>query len=132
MLSKSPLQQLLPALAAAASAPEEEASSRQLAAVLVRRYAHSKFKDMKGNSDEKQQLVELVMRSLVDALSSGGPLTVRKAAAEAIGELWQHLPSTGASVLTYVSILAYVLPIEVPSTRPVEYWTVSYCFVLRS
>lgn len=103
LLNKSPLQQLLPALAAAASASEEETSSRQLAAVLVRRYAHSKLKDMKDDPEQKQKLIELVMRDLVAAFSSGGPFAVRKAAAEAVGELWEHLPSTGAScVLSYV------------------------------
>ncbi|CDJ46071.1 hypothetical protein, conserved [Eimeria brunetti] len=94
MLSKTPMQQLLPALAAAASAAEEDASNRQLAAVLVRRYAHSRLKDMEGEPEEKEQLIELVMGSLVAAFSSGVPFAVRKAAAEAIGELWQHLPST--------------------------------------
>ncbi|CDI85590.1 hypothetical protein, conserved [Eimeria praecox] len=94
LLSKSPLQQVLPALAAAASASEGETCSRQLAAVLVRRYAHSRLKDMKDGPEQKQQLIELVMQSLVAAFSTGGPFSVRKAAAEAIGELWQHLPST--------------------------------------
>ncbi|OEH77044.1 hypothetical protein cyc_04277 [Cyclospora cayetanensis] len=96
LLNKSPLDHLLPALAtaAAASTSELDVSSGQLAAVLLRRYAHSKLKSFAANPQQKQQLIEAVMQNIVGALSSGSPLILRKAAAEAIGELWRHLPST--------------------------------------
>lgn len=94
LVNKAPLQQLLPTLAAAAAATED-ASSRQLAAVLLRRYVHNKLKDSPLNEEQKQQLVQLVLQNIMGAFSSGSPLIVRKAAAEAIGELWRHLPSSG-------------------------------------
>ncbi|CDJ62423.1 hypothetical protein, conserved [Eimeria necatrix] len=100
LLNKSPTEQLLPALAAAAAASEEEPCNRQMAAVLVRRYAHIRLKDTSNEHQQKQQLIEHVIQTIVSTLTSGSPFIVRKAAAEAIGELWQHLPSSAIASQT--------------------------------
>lgn len=95
LLKASPVEQVLPALAVAAASGEHEASNRQLAAVLVRRYAHSKLKDVPLSPEQKQQFVNQVLHSLMGTLSPESPMIVRKAGAEAIGELWRHLGAFG-------------------------------------
>ena len=92
LLNGSPVEQLLPTLAAAAATPDEDASSRQLAAVLLRRYTHNKLKELCISEQKKQQLIEAVLQTTMGTFTVGGPLLVQKAAAEAIAELWQHLP----------------------------------------
>lgn len=97
LLNSSPLLQLLPALAAAAGAPEAEEGCRQLAAVLVRRCIHTRLKEVSVNQEEKQQVLLEVLQRVVGAIWGSSPASVRKAAAEAIGEVWRNLPLQGGA-----------------------------------
>ncbi|KAL8450488.1 hypothetical protein Emag_003178 [Eimeria magna] len=93
LINKSSVDQLLPALASAAASEENDASCRQLAAVLVRRYVHTKLKEAGITEQQQQTLLVQIMQLIMGALSPQAELIVRKAAAEAIGEVWRQAAS---------------------------------------
>ncbi|KAL8434139.1 hypothetical protein ACSSS7_003379 [Eimeria intestinalis] len=94
LINRTPVEQLLPALASAAASQENDASCRQLAAVLVRRYVHTKLKEGGVTEQHKQAILVQIMQLIMGALSPQADLTVRKAAAEAIGEVWRQAGSS--------------------------------------
>lgn len=94
---ETPLPKLLPALATTVASPAEETSDRQLAAVLIRRVMQSKFKYESAYEAPivYEELLVQVLNGVCAALAPDVPNIVRRAAAEAVGDLWYKLRCKG-------------------------------------